>query len=69
MLMLRGRAGSSFDAEPRRCFMGGVAILEDEAADEDDDDRLSERGDGGGSESSDAIAGEGGKGGARDGRL
>lgn len=69
MLALSGRAGSSFDPDRGRCFIGGVAIFEYEAAEDREEERLSDLGEGGGSESSDAIAGEEGKGGTSDGRL
>jgi len=61
-----GKAGSNLDVDFGRCFMGGVATREDDAADaadELDEDRLSVRGEGGGSVSRDCIAGEAGRGG------
>lgn len=61
MSLHSGRTGSSSDAVPERCFIGGVATREDEAADELDDDRLRVRGEGGVEVSSDCIArGDGG---------
>lgn len=63
VLILSGRAGRSFDADLGRCLSGGVAILDEDAEDEDEEDRLRARGDGGGRVSSEAMAGEVGKGG------
>lgn len=64
MITFKGSAGRSFVPALGRVLSGGVAIRDDDAEEEEEeDDRLSARGEGGGSVSSEVIAGDVGKGG------